>query len=146
MVIDHLMPSSPAHVLSFLSFLITQAVRTLLSAGASPTTHNGYGRYALHAACMKEGNDLIRAGIVRALLAAASDGQEVSMDSKDVRGNTPIMFAAQHGLLETCKVLISVGASVNVVNQFGFTPHRLAGREGHSRVQSLLQEHGAAVT
>src|SRR6266513_2218324 len=41
---------------------------------------------------------------------------------RDARGNSPLMYAAALGSLDTLKLLAEAGADVNLANDFGATP------------------------
>ena len=48
--------------------------------------------------------------------------REPGPKTRDRRGNSPLMYAAALGSLETVKVLVEAGADVNAPNDFGATP------------------------
>ena len=54
---------------------------------------------------------------------------------------TSLMLAAREGHVDTCKVLLDSGASVNKVDSEGNSSLHLACEAGHDRVVSLLLSH-----
>jgi ankyrin repeat protein len=111
-------------------------VRSLLSAGASPTfrrlSFNGSG-----------GADARE--IIRMLIAHGFD-----INKRDDWGRTPLMWAADHAPLEMVRFLIDSGADVNLVsgkNMNGVsskeTAIQLARRAKRNDVVELLQRNGA---
>jgi ankyrin repeat protein len=61
----------------------------------------------------------------------------------DKRGNTPLHFAAENGLLEVSQILLERNADVNSQNNHGSTPLLLASEFGHPDVVQLLLGHNA---
>jgi ankyrin repeat protein len=80
-------------------------------------------------------NDLAR---LRVLVHDASDA-----NTKDSRGETPLMYAAAAGSLEAMKFLIAKGADVNAQNEFGSTALIWSATD-LAKVR-LLIDHGANV-
>lgn len=60
------------------------------------------------------------------------------LDEKDENGDTPIMSAARHGMLDTCIRLVDLGADPLVVNSRGSTPLLEAIACGHNHVRDVL--------
>ena len=60
-------------------------------------------------------------------------------------GMTPLLFAARDGLLESAKLLVEVGADVNLADPNGITPLVMALTNGNVAVAQLLLQHGADV-
>jgi ankyrin repeat protein len=56
---------------------------------------------------------------------------------------TPLHFAAEHGLLEVAQILLERKADVNSQNNHGSTPLLLASEFGHPDVVQLLLDHNA---
>ena len=61
----------------------------------------------------------------------------------DADGKTPLHYAAEAGLLDTCKLLIKE-ISANVKDNAGHTPLYMAASKGSLRVVSFLLEHKAS--
>lgn len=59
------------------------------------------------------------------------------------KGNTALHIASLAGQEEVVKVLIQLGANVNVQSQNGFTPLYMAAQENHDAVVSFLLASGA---
>jgi ankyrin repeat protein len=83
----------------------------------------------------------IRNNDIAALKAQLAKGAGV--DSRDKRGNTPLMQAATFGSVEALKLLLNSGADVNTRNQFENTALILAATDPEKA--ALLVERGADV-
>lgn len=59
------------------------------------------------------------------------------------KGNTALHIASLAGQEEVVKVLVKLGANVNVQSQNGFTPLYMAAQENHDAVVSFLLANGA---
>merc|ERR1719336_3514269 len=96
----------------------------------------------------------------RKLLELCQEGQESGQDdvvellSKkwfvDVNavtedGNSPLHWAAYHGMHRIVGLLVRKGASVNSYNQLGSTPLMIACRYGRAKVVRALIQHKADV-
>jgi len=57
---------------------------------------------------------------------------------------TALHIASRVGDVSTVELLISRGASMNIVTSDGYTPLHIAAKEGHEDVASLLLEHGVS--
>jgi len=62
--------------------------------------------------------DAIRRNDLPALRALIKSG---SIDARDKRGGTPLMYAAAYGSMDAVRALLAAGASVDAVNDFGAT-------------------------
>jgi ankyrin repeat protein len=60
-------------------------------------------------------------------------------------GMTPLLFAARDGLLDAARLLVEVGADVNLADPNGITPLVMALTNGQLPVAKLLIAHGADV-
>jgi len=56
-------------------------------------------------------------------------------------GNTPLHFAALHGLLESCRLILDNVQNKNSLNSFGTTPLDEARYYNHTHVVQLFQEY-----
>jgi len=65
-----------------------------------------------------------------------------NISAKDKWGNTALHVAAVAGDLETVEALVSAGADINLVNDKGDTPYRLAHKERNNDVSSYLKSIG----
>jgi ankyrin repeat protein len=65
------------------------------------------------------------------------------MQVHDIKGNTPLHFAAENGLLEVAQILLKRNAEVNSKNNHGSTPLLLASEFGHPDVVQLLLDKNA---
>ena len=64
----------------------------------------------------------------------------VAPDSKDIRGRTPLSFAAEAGVETTTRILLSSGkANVDLADDQGRTPRWYATKNGHRAIARLLQ-------
>lgn len=66
-----------------------------------------------------------------------------SPTSGDLKGFTPLIFAARENLTAIAKLLIEHGANVNAMNVYDQTPLSLAESAGHAEMIHLLISHGA---
>jgi len=89
-------------------------------------TNAGEMLKAVHSGNLTKVNDLLGAGV----------------HPDEVGVATPLYFAAQAGNLDIAAVLITHGADVNALSQWG-TPLHIAARRGHSSIARLLLENGA---
>ena len=75
-----------------------------------------------------------------------SHGADLNQATNDV-GRTPLLSAAEHGLLEVVRCLIVGGADVNGArSDGGATPLAMASRNGHYTVALILLKGGAVET
>ena len=56
-------------------------------------------------------------------------------------GQTALMLAVSHGRLETVKLLLQVGADVNIQDNDGSTALMCASEHGHLEIVRLLLQH-----
>ncbi|MDE3164504.1 MAG: ankyrin repeat domain-containing protein, partial [Acidobacteriota bacterium] len=64
-------------------------------------------------------------------------------NARDARGNSPLMYAAALGNLESMRLLLEAGGDPNAANDFGATP--LMWCAGDAAKVRLLLDHGANV-
>lgn len=111
-------------------------LRALLSAGVSPTQHEGHnqnGETALHAAA--------RSGCLVAVQEPLSAGAKV--DAKARHGWTALQLAARCGPLEALRELIAAGAELDRRGFHGWTALHYAVREGHMKdIVKMLVDAG----
>jgi RNA polymerase sigma factor (sigma-70 family) len=146
-----------------------EAVRLLLSRGASPNATGGDGGTPLHRAT-KTGNAVIVSRLLEsgALVNLANFRGETALlesvvgestetlrlllesgaevDTKSAGQVTPLHAAAERGNGEAVQLLISHGADLLAKNHWGATPLHLATREGHTDVVKKLLEAGTDKT
>ena len=113
-------------------------VRLLLEKGAdvgyvSPMT----GETALHLAT--------RSGHTVVLRELIHHGANVHVQGKKGSGQTALLMAAEYGYVDTAKLLLEKGSSVNFRDESGYTALHWAAREGHLEMVRLLLKRGAAV-
>jgi ankyrin repeat protein len=142
----------------------SEAVATLLAAGADPNAGQGIGPLLMAAnrddleavkLLLAEGADpgdtdehgqtpLMTAAyggnvpILRELLSAGA-----SIDATDKNGNTALSNAAHQGKLEAARFLIESGASLDLRSIKGETPLSIAVQRKHDEVAALLRAAGA---
>jgi hypothetical protein len=69
--------------------------------------------------------------------------RNITVNVKDVNGETPLHWAAWKGHIEIARLLLQNGAEVNVKNNGGITPLHCAAEHGHVDILHLLVENGA---
>lgn len=69
----------------------------------------------------------------------------VPIDINDERRRTPLWYAAQHGQLDTCRLLMKMGARKNVPDRNGWTALHATARAGQTECCRLLVDNGASV-
>lgn len=85
--------------------------------------------------------DHAREGRTTPLLAAVAAG--LSVDSRDVKGNTLLMLAAYHGRTDTVTALLRAGAQPDLRNEKGQTPLGGVAFKGHLAIAQALLQAGA---
>ncbi|KAF5583304.1 ankyrin repeat-containing protein [Fusarium subglutinans] len=65
------------------------------------------------------------------------------INSVDVYGRTPLLYAAERGHVHTAEILLKEGANANIQDHSGATPLHWAVLRGHTRTFSLLIRGGA---
>ena len=68
-----------------------------------------------------------------------------SVDSKDKRGNTPLLFAVRGDHYEIVQLLLAHRADVNTKGSIGLTPLHIAASHGLRAIIQLLLDNGADV-
>jgi len=66
-----------------------------------------------------------------------------SVNYRDLKGRTPLMYASAAGLTKVCKILIDKGASVNIQAEDGSSPLMFATYYGRAETAEFLLEKGA---
>lgn len=107
-----------------------ETVKLLLSSGADGAVCNAAGKCPLSVAC-EEGYS----SIARMLIASRAPANVIN----PADGSTPLMWAAWHGLSETCKELLDAGAKLDVTSE-GLTPAEWAESNGHTDVARWLMQ------
>jgi ankyrin repeat protein len=85
--------------------------------------------------CAKNG---LTSGVKRLLLI-----RNITVNMKDVCGNTPLHEATYFGHIEISRLLLQSGVDVNVRDNFGMTPLHSASFHGHVDILHLLVENDA---
>lgn len=113
----------------------TEVVTLLLGKGADVNIVGGrYARTALMEAA-GAGNTVI----MKQLVEKGAD-----INAKDYEGTTPLFFACMYGHVEAVRLLIELGADLNVqAAGMGRTPMSLAETNGHTEVVQILKDAGA---
>jgi ankyrin repeat protein len=76
------------------------------------------------------------------LLSNGADADECPL-SGEIKGFTPLIFAARENNEEIAQLLIDHGADVNARNMYGDSPLSLAEKEGHTTIVEILKANGA---
>ncbi len=112
---------------------LTEAIKTLVQAGAMLETKNNKGNTPLLLAALNGHSEA-----VKALIQAGA-----KLDATDKDGFTPLMVAAYNGHTETIKTLLQAGAKIDAKDNLGWTPLMLAASAGHTEVVKTLIQAGA---
>ncbi len=99
--------------------------------GADPGLANINGSSALHFAASRG-----LASLVKRML----DTGTVPADICDKKRNTPLHSAGRACEIETCRILLNKGASLEATNEAGETPLHLAAEENNLEVIELFVE------
>lgn len=113
-----------------------QVVELLLEHGADFTARNNHDS-VLHAA-VSSGNIKI-AKLILKKIRSNHDFQKY-IDLKDTEGDTPLMWAAEKGLVDMTKLLLNNGAAVDLKNKIGMTALDWAIKNGHNEVAGVLTD------
>jgi ankyrin repeat protein len=87
--------------------------------------------------------DVCQTGTPQQIEAALKDGADVN--TKNNKGETPLMFAASSGNPDLVPLLLSAGADVNAKSDRGSTPLMWAASDGDPDIVALLLKAGANV-
>lgn len=88
------------------------------------------GFTALHAACIQ--------GATEAALWLCMKNANVHAFKDDGWKDTPLHYAAAHGAIDICKILLAFSADPCAVNVFGFAPSMVAQKRRHNEVATYL--------
>lgn len=115
-------------------------VRALIGSGGGGSLHAvaDDGKTLLHAAAL--------GGCVETVSGLVNDAG-LSVDARDVTGQTPLFCAAEKGHVDVCRFLLRAGASVTACDDGdnGVTPLRRAAACGHVGVIKALVAEGADI-
>jgi ankyrin repeat protein len=100
-------------------------------AGAGAAARGGNAQTQAEAAAAQAAQDANQDVIIAGLVGGGSGGL------------TPLVFAAREGDLETAKVLVESGASVNQTTEYGWTPLLVATNNRNYKLGAYLLEKGA---
>ena len=134
-------------------------VRQLLVAGADPNPAVTRGQTALMWAANRGYGDVVKAlldhgadysahSLVREQYVKSEKEQDSSALYKywiEEGGNTPLIFAARSGDLQSVRHLVDAGADVNQLSAFGTSPLIMAVHGGNPEAIAYLLDHGAEV-
>jgi ankyrin repeat protein len=67
----------------------------------------------------------------------------VSIDSKDVEGDTPLIILVWREDIKGIEIVIKAGADINAIGFMGETPLHIAVRKNNTNISELLLEAGA---
>jgi ankyrin repeat protein len=105
--------------------------KTLLERSRKLSDRHGSGMGLIHFACKNNANT----DLVSALLEAGANPNMRGFNNK-----TPLMFAAEAGILETMSLLLSHGADVSMVSSHGWNAAHFAALGGHETILQALTQ------
>jgi ankyrin repeat protein len=104
-----------------------------LSRGADPLTKTDSGMTSFHLI-----PEVLDPRILISLIECGID-----VNSKDQRGNTPLMYAVMNQQIHVIKFLLTEGARINEVNNEGESAIFISAKQGCPETFELLYKHGA---
>jgi len=107
--------------------------RIMLNRGANPSAQNSSGSCCLHFACYK---DTLSPTVAKALLQNGATAEVKETYS----GLTPLMYAAQSGDTNICKLLLAHGAQINSTDFSNYTCIDYAKWENHHECAQFLED------
>jgi hypothetical protein len=110
----------------------------LISGSAPAQDFSSFFRNALGMSLLHEAAVNRRSDIIRTLLDKGAD-----VNSRDIRGGTPLHLAAYYGPIESVILLVDKGSDVNATENFGKTPLVLAAEGNHVDIIKYLISKGA---
>lgn len=114
-----------------------QVCDALLTNKAFINSKSRVGRTALHYAALNGYKDLVKF-LIR--------DHNAVLDILTLRKQTPLHLASQNGQLETCMLLLELGASIDATDDLGQKPIHAAAQNNYSEVVKLfLQQHPSLV-
>ena len=129
----------------------------LLSHGANPNAHAARGQTALMWAVAQRHPDVVKVLLAHGadvhprsetwtqVMAVSPHGAPEYNRAIPFGSNTPLMFAARAGDLESAKLLVAAGAKVTDVDAWGISVMVLAAHSGFTDLVEFLLEKGADV-
>jgi serine/threonine-protein phosphatase 6 regulatory ankyrin repeat subunit B len=91
----------------------------------------------------REAKLLEAAATCKASVLEQSIRKNVSIETTNHRGMTPLMLASQSGCVDGVKILLNAGARINQQSNSGETSLILAANNGHKRIIDVLLEENA---
>lgn len=127
-----------------------EMVHQLLTAGAQMAVKNKHGKTVLAIAQQNKDNDifaaLIRAAQPDEASACVADGIDRSyVSAGDEKGTTPLMYAAEQGLLKEVFKLLTYHVEVNQQDKAGYTALDYALGENKIAIAHILRNNGASI-
>ena len=132
-----------------------EVVEQLLARGANANARAARGQTALMWAAAQKHSAVVKALLVRGADVHARSDSWTQVEAVSPHGhpdynraipygrNTPLMFAARAGDLDTAKLLVAAGANVNDVDAWGVSVTVLAAHSGFRDLVEFLLEKGA---
>jgi hypothetical protein len=130
---DELIPPGPSYYALKLD-LSAVAISHIRKFGPGPLV--ACGRRSVLDLCCLQGS----IGVAEAILDAGVD-----IETRGIRGRTPLYTASLNGWAELAQLLLHRGARIHVTNLHGWTPLNSAARNSHLEVVKFLADKGADI-
>ncbi|XP_067668072.1 serine/threonine-protein phosphatase 6 regulatory ankyrin repeat subunit A-like [Haliotis asinina] len=112
-----------------------KGVDLLVSKGCNLTVVDDLGRNILHVACLNDNADIAESLLSRGV---------ADIDSKDKKGTTPVMYAAEQGNKKVVDLLVSKGCNLSALEHLGRSIIHAACLSGNVSIVVDLLSHGIA--
>ena len=67
--------------------------------------------------------------------------KDININAQDIEGNTPLHLTISSGLSKTVRLLLQKGASIDIKNNSGLTPMKLALKEKRIEIYNIIKSN-----